>query len=892
MRSLGSAVMVWAFLSGVFLSSQSLAQSACTNLSRAPGEGKFTGQVSSNPDGSSMQVSYGGQVVLVRYNTSVTVCQGGQVSSVGVLSRGASVSVFGRVRGTGNNMVIEAAKIIVAGPARPFEANPVTTRTNPAPITRTTPAPITRATPAPITRVAPAATMPSMPQTREASTTSVARANVPQPPMLMGSVANSVILLGGTYAQTMQRMRVVRSYSLVNLRSGSQVKLGDTNVDFRPMLNNQQALFNVAARLSTLSQHVEVSENSAEISEVDQGLVIHQTLTYRVLPGKCADASVKAQLAGAGVVCFMRGSVSGNKAEFSRPGAARFVADAGKRQAAIAAYQQNVALEDADANKGIAQLRTALANPAQRAAIVAQVGEAEAARMGALNDDDLKEELINSGAQHYEETMFVPKIASSKFAHPKEIVLATGSAGEMNATDQLLRNGVPANGAVPNYPKLLEIVPPHSVSLGAGAGGGKAGDADLGTYYFLTGFTIGNDYEWSWGAQVTINWCIVGCSSTYGLELHAGFNYGFGLRFPIQADLKYNAQVNAQNMTTAAVTATIQPIQGNVADFLKTGLSQQQMFGAKEIVAQIGADAGFNLSLPGLNVNPDFQVGVDFTNYLPAPYTGGSFQPPAPGSGGINSVLVLNGFDLLGGLLNYGVAGGQLLPAAQLNLHSDKLQLIFHDETQSAQTFLTQKTQTVPVAVSVAAGTDRSHFSLGNPVYNLGFTVTPGVNPQVFVDIDIWSHQWNWQIWFPQLSISLPPGGVDFGCHAGTTCVLDFQTTYNPGTGQVTGGGQDVTRERQVAYSTLTQGGCTGDSVQQSDFLCPLNGMYGLCETMLKNGAVASCGALVPPVVDHILRNGHCTGSGGNYTCPNKGMVGLCETYVKNKEVLSCKQSP
>lgn len=96
--------------------------------------------------------------------------------------------------------------------------------------------------------------------------------------------------------------------------------------------------------------------------------------------------------------------------------------------------------------------------------------------------------------------------------------------------------------------------------------------------------------------------------------------------------------------------------------------------------------------------------------------------------------------------------------------------------------------------------------------------------------------------------------------------MLDFQTTYNPGTGHVSGSGRDVTTERQAAYRTLTQSGCTADSEQQGDFLCPLNGIYGLCETMLKNGAVSSCGALVPAVVDHILKNGHCTGSGGNYS--------------------------
>lgn len=64
--------------------------------------------------------------------------------------------------------------------------------------------------------------------------------------------------------------------------------------------------------------------------------------------------------------------------------------------------------------------------------------------------------------------------------------------------------------------------------------------------------------------------------------------------------------------------------------------------------------------------------------------------------------------------------------------------------------------------------------------------------------------------------------------------------------------------------------------------------MLGLCEAMLKNGAVASCGALVQGVVDEILKRGHCTGSEGAYVCPS-GMMGLCNDYLKNQEILSCK---
>ena len=890
MRKLASVVF-WALLYAAVMATASEAQSACSNRNLAPGEGKFTGQIASVPNGSSMQVRYGLDTVTVRYSGSVTVCENGQPGSVSALARGEEVSVFGPRRGT----EIEATRIFVA--VRPGATGVVPPpNMQPAPVTRANPGTMpNEQPPAPVTRVNPgaAAGAQQAPMNRPGAAPAMNAQQVPIPAMRYGAVAGAVILTGGTHAQAMQRLHVVRTYSLTSLRSSPQVTLGESKVNFQPMLSDPQAPFNVAERLRALPQHVEVREDTSEISEVDQGLVIHHVLTYRILPGKCADASAAAQLAQAGVQCVTKATQTERVAEFSRPGNARYVADAGKRQAAIAAYQKNVALEEADAKKGIAQLRSALSDPTQRAAIVAQVGEAEAARMQSLNDDDLTEELINSGVQQIEDTMFVPKAASNNFAHPQVKLAADASAGEINATQQLLHSGVSANGGPAAYPKLLMVAPARSLNL-SGAGGNSSATVDLGTYIFLTGFTIGHDYEWSWGEQVTIDWCIVGCASTYGLGLFAGFNYGFGLRFPIQATFNYQTEVRGQN-ATAAVTANFVPIEGTAKDFASTGLDPTQVFGGKEIVAQVGANAGFNLSLPGINVNPDWQIGVDFTNYLPAPYTGGRFTPPAPGSSGINSPFVLNQIDLLGGLLNYGVAGGQVFPAVNVNLHSDELQFTMNDEDVERQAELTKSPETLPVTVRTGGGEDSSHFSVGNPVYNLGFTVTPGLNPQVFVDIAVWSHQWNWQIWFPQLAISLPPGGVNFSCHNGTTCVVDFKTAYNPSTGRAgsTSGGQtSSSNENDVADRTLTQGGCERVNGKEGYYLCPVKGMLGLCNTMLNNGFVTTCGALVPNVVDQILRNGHCTGSGGNYSCPNKGMMGLCETYVKNQEILSCKQTP
>lgn len=850
------------------------AQSDCAALNAAKGEGKFTGQISSSPNGTSMEVAYGGQSVLVHYNSSVTVCQGGQPASLEALTSGASVSVFGRMTRNGKNIEIDAARIFVAGPPR-------TTRPSP----ERAPAPAL-----PNAQQSPAEAQPAQaqPQAAQSQPAQALRSLQPVQPLALGqrSLPNSVILHGDTYAATMQRLHVVRKYAVSDLRSSPQISWGGAQLDFRPMLNNPKALVNVAQQLHQIPQHVQVLQEVSEVSEVDQGLVIHQVLAYHILPGKCADPDAKAQLARVGVDCFTRASTDERVAEFSKPESPRYVADPVKRQAAIAAFQRNSAASDADATKHIADLRKALSDPTQRAAIVAQVGQAETARMDSLNDDQLKEEVVNSGVQQFEETMFVPRLESANYAHPPHTLTINASSAEMAAAQQLLRDGVPEHGGDPsNFPKLLKVVPSADLHMtgSAAPAGDKAADLNLGPYYFLTGFTIGHDYEWNWGAQVTINWCIVSCSSTYGFNLYAGFNYGFGLRFPIQAQFKYHTVVHPNKSAEATLTPTFEPIEGNVDDFFSAGLSGDQMYDAKELVAQVGANAGFNVNLGVVSANPNFQVGVDFTNMLPAPYTGGRFTPPAPGTGGINSPFVFDQIDLLEGLLNFGVIGGQVFPAINVNLHSNKLEFTLNDEIRKHQTVLSSDPDPVTLGASPTPVGSESHFSIGDPVYNLGFTLTPGLEPNIFVDIAVWSDSWKFPIWFPQLSVTVPSGGIDFDCHAGTTCVVDFEPLYNVSTGQV----GDVSKEMEVADRTLTGGGCQRVNNQEGYYLCPVKGMLGLCNTMLKNGAVLSCGALVPSVVDQILKNGQCTGNDGAYVCP-QGMMGLCNLYIKNQEILSC----
>jgi hypothetical protein len=753
------------------------------------------------------------------------------------------------------------------------------------------------------------------------------------------SLPNSQILRGDDHATTMQRLRVLRQYRISDMRSNPQIALGADRLDFSPMLNNPKALFNVAQRLHAMPQSVEVREDTSEVSEVDQGVVIHHVLTYRILPGKCTDPIGQEQIARAGIGCFTKGSASQHIAEFGMPGNVRYVADPGKRQQAIAAYQQKTALAQADANKHIADLRTTFADPAKRSALVAQIGAAEVTRMSQLNDDQLEEEIINSSVQHFEETAYVPRMETSQYAHGTNGMRIAPNAQEMAAGDRLLHQTIPDGGmVVPQYPKMLQIVPNANYRKLQQTGmfaiaGDQTTDLDLGTYIFLTGFTLGHDYEWSLEVDETINWCIVGCSSTYSVKLYAGFNYGFGLRFPIQTQLKYHNVVHSNQTAEASLNAVFKPIDGTPQQFASTGLESDQIFDGKELVAQVGADAGFNYNLPVIGSGGEgFSVGVDFTDLLPTPYTHGHFTPPAPGTHGIDTPYTFDSIDLLGGLLNFGALGGQVFPAVDINLHSNKLQYTLNDEVLNRQTNVTSTGQTISVGVDKSRKND-SHFSFGNPVYNLGFTLTPGIDARLFIDLAVWSHNWDWPVWFPQLAVDLPPNGIDFGCHAGTTCVLDFRPEFEAGVSNgvrqqlvsmgCTIQGSMMTCQKIQSYQmcenavksnsllgiqscnpgmlpkmedsadrTLTGGGCQRNQGRETDYLCPVRGgMLNLCNTMLNNGAVASCGALVVTQVDQILKRGGCRdgqGEIGNYTCP-AGMMGLCNLYVKNQEIISCR---
>ena len=297
----------------------------------------------------------------------------------------------------------------------------------------------------------------------------------------------------------------------------------------------------------------------------------------------------------------------------------------------------------------------------------------------------------------------------------------------------------------------------------------------LQSHIFLTGFTLGRNNEWRRRVSVTVKTCLVSCKKTYYIELFAGFNYGFGLRFPIRVNGLYTYHREG-DQESATVAPAFEPIDGDPGDFGETGLPNDKMFEAQELVAELHAYAGIAYKVPFHSGSwTAAEIGPDLAASLPAPFTHGQFRPPAPGST-LNADIVLNNPDLLGGLANYGVVGAKILPAVSVGLTSDRLRLKLKDNISGEEKEMLNSGQAYPLKVNPQDHS--SDFTIGFPEYSLQFQMTPGLAARLFVDVAVWSKHWDWPVWFPDIAVTLPPKGVPFTCHEGTICSRNYH--YSP----------------------------------------------------------------------------------------------------------------
>ncbi|GAB3097602.1 hypothetical protein [Lysobacter terrae] len=618
------------------------------------------------------------------------------------------------------------------------------------------------------------APQPVFRQIRPVATQAAPQAAVIEPPPGLAAQvpASAVVLRPGNSATTLQSLRITRQHGLAQLRAQPMVTVQAGKVDFKPVLSNPQALFNVAQRLRAEPQLAEVTADETQVLEVEQGLVVRSFLGYRLRMGACLDRARRAQLANTAVRCFTQMTPQARAAAFANPSDPHYVADPGQRAIALHKAEEKAAEVRAEVSSDIASLRTMLADPAQRTAIEAEIGAGEAARLASLGDAQLEAEVVNAGETRIEQVMFVPTRGSVDRTRFSKVIDLGGAQASADGSEPL--PGWMTRMKVQEGPAL----PPIAVIQT------EKSERPIEPRVFLTGFTLGREYEWRQRVETTIKWCLVGCKKTYYVELYAGFNYGFGLRFPLTMGGTYRYQKTGTSEKAWLVT-DFRTIDGSPADYAAAGLPGSQMFSGKELVAQFGAYAGAAYKVPIFGSgNARADLGKDFTEGLPAPFTNGQFRAPMPGEGMEPLEKIFTDFDLIGGRANFGVVGGQVFPALKAQLHSDALRFTLHDNIAGTDVPVTTTGQEVPLAVN--AGT--SDFTIGNPVYNLGFLLTPGIDARLFIDIEVWSDHWDWPIWFPQLAVELPPGGVDFACHSDTVCTRNYRMS-STGSIETTGAG-------------------------------------------------------------------------------------------------------
>lgn len=559
---------------------------------------------------------------------------------------------------------------------------------------------------------------------------------VPPASELSAGHTGAVVLKPGSTSAVMKTLTVRRSYSLAQIRIQPVIALGRGRADLSPVLVNRDSLINIGARLQARPELAQVLAQNTQVMEVDQGLIVKQFLSYRLKPGVCTNTSRMQQLSQTGVTCFTRLNPANRDAAYGDPNNPRYIANSARRSQAVAKARDEARAEQQELDNGMAQFRARMKDPEQRAQIVAEIGAAEADRLIALDDISLSTEIINASDIQLEDVMFIP------------------------AADKVDVAPEPKSGfriPVPKKPETVDI------------------EHKLAEHVFITGFTLGRNNEWRKRVSISVKYCVVGCKKTYYLELYAGFGYGLGLRLPVQTGGLY-AYSRVGDNETATIAPVFQPINGSEDDYIEAGMPSDQLFRGQELVAELNAYAGMRYKIPFHRDNVQFDTGVDLTRDLPSPFSRGQFDPPAPGEDMQDAAMVFNNPDLLGGLANYGVAGAKILPAVKLDLESDRLRLLLKDNISGQKTEMLNSGQTYPLAINPQDHS--SDFSIGYPEYDLAFHITPGLAARLFVDVAVWSKSWDWPIWFPQVSITLPPSDVTFTCHERTICSRDY--VYSP----------------------------------------------------------------------------------------------------------------
>jgi hypothetical protein len=631
--------------------------------------------------------------------------------------------------------------------------------------------------------------------------------------------SDSVTLKSGDAAAEVKRLPVLHSYSLTDIRRQSVLRFADRQIDLKPFLQNPRSIANVAARMQAAPNLVKLRTTGVNVSQIEQGIVIQSDLEYSFVGGVCIGGASPQSVEALGIHCPKRASVPADGASQFGRALPTDRTSASLVKANRAKYATYFKQQDSLIQQHIAKLRAALKDPNKKAQWISAIGQTKFDQIGALTDDQIRDNIASAGVQKVHETVFVP------------------TAGMAKLTPAVL-----ALGAQPSQPRTATAVAPLT----------QDSKQSLGPDIYLTGFTLGDDFEWSETFGFDIDPCALGldvvsdglasvvlsflgdsgCPMHASITPQAGLSYGFGMRFPIQMNMQYERQITGKK-ASASVVLNFQPKNGTTDDFIKAGLPKEKLFNGQEFVAGIDVYAGVQWDLPILGTGSvstkdlPFQTSLDLTQFLPAPFTGGHFTPPAPGQTLNTGPLTISAVDLFFDLVNFEVLQATLNPSVEVGIVSKGLSFELDDKkfiAKSGQNPTTHATTVTTSGKPWPLGVDpKDHstdFLVTNPVYNLGLQVTPGLKLNLNVDLGVFSVPWDPFIAIPQLAIDIPSQGINFSCHDGTICTHEYQQSSQDKVVEITPA--EVTKAIQAQ-------GCEGPSSDTNAFFCRNDPAWTYC---------------------------------------------------------------
>lgn len=505
-----------------------------------------------------------------------------------------------------------------------------------------------------------------------------------------------------------------------------------------------------------------------KIFESPEGFIAVKKLSFNIPFGVCSKQRNREVLG----VCGVKQDPRERFRNLSNPNSKFFIPSESARR--IITQQMQTELNQL--NGDVLKAREFLSGPQAQQKLTAS----EIQRLRNLSDEDLAYEMMNSGDEEIEEAIFIPR-AAMKNIFPKLNILKpknipTRSPKVFLKKSELQDERILFSG----FPKSIDQNWPADQQAAAGAKlifastTARSGTRNLtARRSFIAGFTFSKNFEWKVRFKKTVSWCWVGCKRTYYVEPYAQFGYGLGFRVPIRVEL---AQEYKRGRAFMMLNSKIEAVNAQPGVYRSAGMSEEQVFGGKEIVAEYTAKAGIKYKLPTLG-SGDYGVDYskDLTDYLPGNLRGGQFDPPEPGNPTPGFEKVFSDINLLAGRGDYGLFGAEIYPALKGEFTSGMLTVMVQDKTGGGPPQIIGSGDSARVAVdpNIRAG----EFSVGQPKYNMSFTITPGVGYMAFIDLVVWRKEYPGKIWIPDLKLVLPPQGIDFGCHQGTKCVHDIKMT-------------------------------------------------------------------------------------------------------------------